>query len=108
MGDDVMSPADSAKETPSSSNSPMSSPTSVTKYSIAELLSPTKSEKKSNIPCLSCSECFSTVAELSHHLSTEHRPLLQTNKHQPSVTESIPLLRRPQPYIPLLSGSFQH
>merc|ERR1711997_341425 len=31
------SPVDSVKETTSSSNSPMSSPTSITKYSIAEL-----------------------------------------------------------------------
>merc|ERR1711899_551534 len=72
MGDDVSacSPVDSVKETTSSSNSPMSSPTSITKYSIAELLSPNKSEKKSDIPCLSCSDSFSNVAELSHHIST--------------------------------------
>ena len=100
MSDDLSacSPVDSVKETTSSSNSPMSSPTSITKYSIAELLSPNKSEKKNNIPCLSCSDSFSNVAELSHHLSTEHQPS--------TVAETIPLLRRPQPYIPLLSGSF--
>ena len=112
MSDDVLlSPVDSAKETTSSSNSnsPMSSPststTSVTKYSIAELLSPTKSEKqmiKSRIPCLSCSECFSSIAELSHHLSTEH----QYPRNNAINDINIPLLRRPQPYIPLLSGNF--
>merc|ERR1712051_889114 len=109
VSDDVlMSPVDSAKETTSSSNSnsPMSSPsTSVTKYSIAELLSPTKSEKqliKSRIPCLSCSESFSSIAELSHHLSTEH----QHPRNNAINDINIPLLRRPTPYIPLLSGNF--
>lgn len=70
----------SKSSTPSSS--PLSSPNS--KYSIAELLSPTK-EKKS----LSCPN---TVADLSHHISQGHGKGLL----------------RPQPYIPpsILSGNF--
>ena len=84
-------------------DSPLSSPNS--KYSIAELLSnsPKSSTSEKNIPCLSCSETFGTVTELSHHLSTEHRPLGVATS--PKSTAEMPLLR-PQPFVPtLLSGS---
>ena len=50
------------------------------KYSIAELLSPTKQEKQPNsIPCFSCKESFGNMAEFSHHLSTSHSKKAEQN-----------------------------
>ena len=65
------------------------------KYSIAELLSPSKKDKKS-ISCHLCTESFPNMADLTLHLSQSHA----------SPTKNEPSLTPPQPYLPILSGTF--
>lgn len=71
------------------------------KYSIAELLSPTKKEKKS-ISCHLCTESFPNMADLTLHLSQSHASSLK-NKSEPNTL--IQPTHNP-PFLPILSGTF--
>jgi hypothetical protein len=79
--------------------SPMSSPAS-SRYSIAELLSPSKENCRTTtgLQCRLCPDIFSSLAKLSQHLSQRHS--------SPRAAEAAvggllqPLLLRPQPLVP--------
>ena len=71
------------------------------KYSIAELLSPTKKEKKS-ISCHLCTESFPNMADLTLHLSQSHASS-SNNKSEPNTL--IQPIHNP-PFLPILSGTF--
>jgi uncharacterized C2H2 Zn-finger protein len=90
---------DSSEE---NNSSPMSSPSS-SRYSIAELLSPSK-ENRTTLRCRLCPDIFSNLAELSQHLSQRH-----SNHSSPEAGGGLlqPLLR-PQPFLPPVLSAFPH
>ena len=84
------------EQNPQNESSPKSS-----KYSIAELLSPTKKEKKS-ISCHLCTESFPNMADLTLHLSQSHASSSSSNKSEPNLIQP----HHSQPFLPILSGTF--